>query len=423
MAATAPPRLADAEFLGWPETRAVFAALAAAGVEARVVGGAVRNALLGRSVSDVDLATPALPQDVIRAVEAAGLKAIPTGIAHGTVTVVAGERTFEITTLRKDVETYGRHARVEFTGDWSADARRRDFTMNALYCDAAGNVFDPLGGYPDLANGRIRFIGDAAARISEDYLRILRFFRFAAEYGRGAPDAEGLSASVRALAGLGRLSPERIRHELVRLLVAPQAVEVVGTMFDYGVLVAVLGGVVRPVLLGHVAELERALARQLDPMLRLAALAVEIPEDADNLWRRLRLSNNEHARLVRAAGARDFLAAVRDAAKAECVAKERLYATGENAYRDLVLLAWARAGAPGSDASWLRLWTLPQRWAAPTFPLSGDDVMALGVPAGARVGAILRSLEAWWIDGGFAANESTLRKKLRALVKSSAAGN
>jgi poly(A) polymerase len=410
-----PTRLADADFLAWPETRAVFAALEQAGIEARVVGGAVRNALLGRPVTDIDMATPALPDAVMKAAQAAGLKALPTGVAHGTITVVAGERPFEVTTLRQDVETDGRHAKVAFTADWAADARRRDFTMNALYCDASGEVFDPLGGFPDLASGRVRFVGDAATRIREDYLRILRFFRFTAEYGTGAADAEGLAASVRERSGLGSLSAERLRQELLRLLVAPRAVEMVGCMLDYGVLIAVLRAVVRPVLLARVAQIQCALKRDPDPILRLAALAVEVPEDADNLWRRLRLSNSDHARLIRAAAARSFAAA---GAVSEAVAKARLYGEGEDAYRDLVLLSWAWSGAPASDDTWLQRWALPQRWAAPAFPLDGDDVIALGIPAGPRVGAILRALEAWWIAGGFSADETALRGKLRELIRS-----
>jgi poly(A) polymerase len=220
---------------------------------------------------------------------------------------------------------------------------------------------------------------------------------------------------VRERSGLGSLSAERLRQELLRLLVAPRAVEMIGCMLDYGVLIAVLRAVVRPVLLARVAQIQCALKRDPDPILRLAALAVEVPEDADNLWRRLRLSNSDHARLIRAAAARSFAAA---GAVSEAVAKARLYGEGEDAYRDLVLLSWAWSGAPASDDTWLQRWALPQRWAAPAFPLDGDDVIALGIPAGPRVGAILRALEAWWIAGGFSADETALRGKLRELIRS-----
>ena len=227
------PDLGGAEWLKRPETRRVFAALAAEGAEARAVGGAVRNALMGTPVKDIDIATTALPADVMRLSKQAGLHAVPTGFEHGTVTVVADHVPFEVTTLRKDIETFGRHARVTFTTDWSEDALRRDFTMNALYCGAEGTVHDPLGGYADLVARRVRFIGDARQRIREDYLRILRFFRFLAEYGGGAaPDPEGLAAAIAEKAGLAGLSGERIRTELLRLLGAPGAVDAARAMRD-----------------------------------------------------------------------------------------------------------------------------------------------------------------------------------------------
>ena len=235
-----PPSLAGSDWLVRPETRAVFTALAARGFEARAVGGAVRNALLGHPVVDVDIATPARPDEVIAAAKAAGLTPVPTGIAHGTVTVVANHVPYQVTTLREDVETHGRHATVAFTGDWAADARRRDFTLNALYCNAEGRVFDPLSGYADLAARRVRFIGDARERIREDYLRILRFFRLTAEYGEGPPDADGLVACVREREGLARLSAERVREELFRLLAARRGPELVRAMFDHGLLALLL---------------------------------------------------------------------------------------------------------------------------------------------------------------------------------------
>jgi tRNA nucleotidyltransferase/poly(A) polymerase len=268
----------------------------------RAVGGAVRNALVGRPVADVDIATDARPEEVTRAAEAAGLKAIPTGLAHGTVTVVAGGRPYEITTLRQDVETHGRHATVAFTDDWAEDARRRDFTLNALYCGADGTLFDPLGGYPDLAARRVRFIGDADERIREDYLRILRFFRLTAEFAEGPADAGGLAACVRERTGLAVLSAERVRVELLRLLAAPRGAEIGALMQDYGLLPGVLGAAPRPTLLARLAAIETVLRFAPDPVLRLAALAVEVPEDAERLRDRLRLSNDEAAKLARAAG-------------------------------------------------------------------------------------------------------------------------
>src|SRR5215475_2419138 len=292
------PSLAGADWLTRADTRAVFAALAARGYAARAVGGAVRNALLGRPVIDVDIATPARPDEVMAAARAAGLAAHPTGLAHGTVTVVAGSLTKKVTTLREDVEAHGRHATVAFTDDWAADARRRDFTINALYCSADGRVFDPLGGSADLAARRVRFIGQARERIREDYLRILRFFRLTAEYGEGPPDREGLAACVAERDGLARLSGERVRQEMLRLLAAPRGPELVRAMQDYGLLGFVLPAAPRPGLLARLAAIEAHLGLTADPIMRLAALAVELPEDADRLRERLRLANEEHARLL-----------------------------------------------------------------------------------------------------------------------------
>jgi poly(A) polymerase len=412
MAVPAPPRLADAEWLVRPATKAVFAALAARGFEARAVGGAVRNALLGRPVVDIDLATAAKPEDVIAAAEAAGLAAVPTGIAHGTITVIAERTPYEVTTLREDVETHGRHATVAFTADWAADARRRDFTINALYCAADGEVFDPLGGYADLASRRVRFIGDARERIREDYLRILRFFRFTAEYGEGAPDAESLAACVAEREGLAILSAERVRQELLRLLAARRGPELVAALQGHGLATYVLPAAPRPNLLRRLAEIEAALSLAPDPMLRLGALAVEVPEDAERLRERLRLSNEEHATLARTAAG----ASTPGAEMSEAAARALLYRDGEEAYRQRVLIGWVRSGEPPDSTAWRARLALPERWQPQRLPLGGADVMALGVPAGPRVGELLRALEAWWIAGDFAADEAALRARLAEIV-------
>jgi poly(A) polymerase len=318
----------------------------------------------------------------------------------------------EVTTLRRDVETHGRHATVAFTDDWEADARRRDFTINALYCGSDGEVFDPLGAYPDLASRRIRFIGDARERIREDYLRILRFFRLTAEYGAGPPAAEGLAACVAERDGLGRLSAERVRQELLRLMVAQRGPELIRAMQDYGVLAYVLPVAPRPNLLARLAALEGALALEPDAMLRLAALAVEVAEDADRLRDRLRLSNEEHARLARCATAVDELAPDTP----ERLARARLYGEGADGYRALALVAWARSGDPVESAAWRDRLALPERWQPPAFPLGGADVMALGVPTGPRVGELLRALEEAWIAGDFSAGADALRARLQVLV-------
>ena len=412
MPAPLPHRLTGVAWLDRTETQAVFAALAARGFTARAVGGAVRNALVGRPVADVDLATDARPEEVVRAAGSAGLKAIPTGLAHGTVTVMAGGHAYEVTTLRKDVETHGRRATVAFTDDWAEDAKRRDFTLNALYCGADGTLLDPLGGYPDLAARRVRFIGDARERIREDYLRILRFFRLTADFAEGPPDADGLAACVRERAGLAILSAERVRVELLRLLAAPRGAQIAALMQDYGLLPSVLGAAPRPTLLARLAAIEAALGLAPDPALRLAALAVEIPEDAERLRERLRLSNGETAKLMRAAERAGGFGSTSRMADARLW----LYRHGASAYRERVLIDWARSAAPPGSEPWRRRFALPDRWPPPRVPIAGTDVLALGVPAGRRVGEILRALEQWWIAGDFAADEAGLRAKLAELA-------
>ncbi len=318
--------LKDADWLTRPATLAVFDALSGEGVETRAVGGAVRNAFLKLPVAEVDLATTATPQEVIALAGKAGLKTVPTGIEHGTVTVIADGAPFEVTTLRRDVETFGRHAEVAFTRDWEADAKRRDFTLNALYADRDGNVFDPLHGYDDLAAGRVRFIGDAAERIREDYLRILRFFRFNAYYGKGPLDDAGLQACVTLRAGLAQLSAERIWTELKRILVAPRATGAIEALFDYGLLTDILGGAPRLANFERLVAIEAANGLEAGAALRLAVLTIFVLEDAARLADRLRLSNAEQAVLALAADVPEGL-------PQESFAKAALYRLGPDPYR------------------------------------------------------------------------------------------
>jgi poly(A) polymerase len=405
------PSLKDAGWLTRPETRAVFDALDAEGVETRAVGGAVRNALLGLPVTEIDLATTATPEIVMALAAKAGLKVVPTGIEHGTITIIAHGVPFEVTTLRRDVETFGRHARIAFTEDWAEDASRRDFTLNALYADRDGTLFDPLGGFADLAAGRVRFIGDAETRIMEDYLRILRFFRFHAYYGKGEMDVAGLQASVRLRGGLEQLSAERVGGELSRVLVAPGAGAAIEALYDYGFLTALLGGVPRLQRFERLVAIEAALGLAPSAALRLAALAIFVPEDAARLGQRLRLSNAEQAVLALGAG-EGREAGLPD----EAAAKAMLYRLGPQAYRSALLLAVVDRGA-GADASdWRSALTLPERWQAPSFPLSGHDIMALGGLKGPEIGAALRRLEQDWIAGGFGLTRDQLLARATQII-------
>jgi poly(A) polymerase len=373
------------------------------GEEARVVGGAVRNALLGEPISEFDVATTAVPDEVIRRASAAGFKPVPTGIEHGTVTVVIAGRPFEVTTLREDVETFGRHANVRFGRDWRADAARRDFTMNALSVGADGAVHDYVGGVADLEARRVRFIGDARQRIAEDYLRILRFFRFHAAYGQGLPDAAGLAACIAERAGLDRLSRERVRMELLKLLLARHATAVLAIMAESGLLVSVLGGV--PDLAGfeNMTKVEAAIAVQGDAVRRLGALGARIADDGERLWQRLRLSNAEHERLVSMAEAWWRISPEGDKAS-----RALLYRLGPERFVDRVLLAWARSPAAAHDPAWRELAGLPEHWAAPVFPLKAADFIRRGVTPGPALGAALHEAEEAWIAADFPADDSTV---------------
>ena len=376
--------LSRAAFLSDPGLAAVWDALPGA----RVVGGAVRDTIAGRPVTDIDLATPQPPGTVLAALAAAGLRGVPTGLPHGTVTAIADSRPFEVTTLRRDIATDGRHATVAFTDDWLADAARRDFTINAMSVDRAGRLHDPFGGRADLAAGQVRFVGDARARIAEDYLRALRFFRFHARYGLGAPGSETLAAVTEAVSGLARLSPERVWSELKRILAADRPEAALAAMRDTGVLAAVLPEAAQ-VSVDHLPP---------DPLLRLAALLDGQTLDIETLAGRLRLSGAERDHLVALLGP----APAEDANEAE------------------LRRALADAPAETLDARVRlarRTETLRRRLAAieaPVFPLQGRDLVAAGVPAGPAVGGLLRILRASWRQGGCVAGRDALLAELAA---------
>jgi poly(A) polymerase len=400
------PSLKDAAWLEREETQAVFDALQAHGIETRAVGGAVRNTLLGLTVTEVDLATTAVPEEVMALAVKAGLKAVPTGIDHGTVTLVASGVPFEVTTLRRDVETFGRHARIAYTKDWEEDARRRDFTLNALYADRDGRVFDPLGGYADLRAGQVRFIGDAEERIKEDYLRILRFFRFHAYYGKGPLDPAGLAAAVRLRGGLDQLSAERVAAELRRILIAPQAAGAIKALYDYGLLTGLLGGVPRLADFVRLIAIESALGRAPEPSLRLAVLAVFVEEDVARLTQRFRLSNAEQTVLALAASH-----GTRPPDEAEV--KVLLYRLGPKDCASLVQIDWARSGGAPVDPAWRKVLAFTESWKVPAFPLRGADIVALGELKGPEIGEALSRLKRVWIESGFTLDREQLLAKTR----------
>jgi poly(A) polymerase len=394
----------DVPWLREKPLRDILAALDRDGEEARVVGGAVRNALLGIAHGDIDIATTALPHEVKRRAEAAGFKVVPTGIDHGTVTIVADGRPFEVTTLREDVETFGRHATVRFGRDWTCDAERRDFTMNGLSASADGTVHDHVGGLADIEKRHVRFIGDAAARIAEDYLRILRFFRFHAYYGAGHPDAAGLHAAIVARDGLARLSRERVRMELMKLMLAPRATAALADMAQAGLLGPAIGGVAYLASFENMTKLEVAAQLPPDATRRLGALGVWIVEDAERMWQRLRLSNVEHQTLASMA---DGWRRV-EPQMGEGAARVLIYRIGPEHFTNRALLAWSRSQASAHDKAWRDLVTLPQRWSAPVFPLRAADFMERGVEKGPSLGAALARAEAAWVTQGFPMDRKAL---------------
>src|SRR5438445_1309224 len=381
----------------------VLGLLNGGGEEARVAGGAVRNALPQIPIGDIDLATTALPDEVVRRAKAAGIKSLPTGIEHGTVTLVVDAHPFEVTTLREDTETFGRKARVAFGRDWVRDAERRDFAINGLSVDADGVVHDHVGGLADIAARRVRFIGDAGQRIAEDYLRILRFFRMHAAYGSGEPDRAGYLACISGRAGLSSLSAERMRMEMLKLLVAEGTLAAVTAMADGGLLLPILGGVSYTGPLAMMISAERTLGLGASPIRRLGALSVAVTEDARRVAARLRLTNAE-AKALDSMGHRWWRLAGMD----EATARRRLYRLGADHYRDRLLLAWARAGGIHDAAYWREFASLPQRWSAPKFPLKAADFIGRGIAEGPALGHVLTLAEDAWLAADFPLDQAAL---------------
>ncbi|WP_372707942.1 CCA tRNA nucleotidyltransferase [Brevundimonas sp.] len=398
-------RLTDQDWLTARSTRAVIAALEAVGGAgcARFVGGCVRNAVIGQPVGDIDIATTLKPEDTERAIRAAGLKAVPTGMAHGTVTAVADRMPFEITTLRRDVSTDGRNATVAFTDDWAEDAARRDFRLNALYADADGRVFDPTGeGLADAAAGRIVFVGDPATRITEDYLRILRFFRFRAWHGRGEPDAAALAACAVLAPGMTRLSAERVFKELMKLLEAPDPRSAIAAMATASVLSRILPE-------GSLSPVFDAMVRQTpDPVLRLMALLPSDERGVRDAAARLRFPNSTRDRLAFAALAAPGISLSMNDAEVRAA----VYRHGARTVVDALLRRWAEA--PGGTADAERLLGLISSWPVPLMPVGGKELARLGVEPGPETGRILTAFEDAWVADDFPATGHA--ERLKALL-------
>ncbi|PAP95380.1 MULTISPECIES: CCA tRNA nucleotidyltransferase [Mesorhizobium] len=412
-----------ADWLGEKHLQRLLAALADGGEEARVAGGAVRNALIGQPVADVDIATTTVPDETIRRAEAAGFKAVPTGIEHGTITIVAGGKPFEVTTLRADIETDGRRAKVSFGRDWKADAERRDFTINALYAEADGTIVDLVGGVADIEARRLRFIGDPEARIREDYLRILRFFRFFAWYGDGRPDAEGLKACARLKEGLGQLSVERVWSELKKLLSAPDPSRALLWMRQASVLTSVLPETEKWGIdaIHALTRAEKDLGWTPDPLLRLEAI---VPPDAarlKTLAERLRFSVSDAGRLRQWA-----LTAPVEPKTTEAELAKRLYRGDHQGLVDRLRLSLASArgrAVEDNDAlleagGFSRLLAFAGKWKKPDFPLKGADLTTLGASPGPKLGATLKNLENEWVESGFALDRGALLERAAEALES-----
>jgi len=386
-----------------PETQAVMLALSAQDTIARFVGGCVRDAILGRTVTDIDIATPDRPANVIDKLKAAGIKSVPTGIEHGTVTAIVAHQPFEITTLRRDVETDGRHAVVAYTDDWQEDAARRDFTMNAIYCDADGVLFDPESGLPDIAARHVRFVGDPVRRIEEDALRILRFYRFMAQLEFGDVEGAGDAACQAADAMLEGLSGERIAREMYKLLASREPVPILQSMYDGAILPHVLATDGDLKRLKGLCDLEQELDL-IDPVRRLGALAGDT-----NVGMRWRLSNADQARLAAMSSVPDGFSS----AMTQEDLRGALYHHGRDGVIDWILLEWAD---DPSQSGWSSHFAAALVWQETSLPIKGQDVLDLGIEPGPRVGEIVRDLEIWWIDGDFTAARDQCLAKLREII-------
>ncbi len=409
-----------------PETRAVIDALMAKGSEVRFVGGCVRDAMAKKPIKDIDLGTPDPPETVIELLKSAGIKAIPTGIEHGTITAIIGKEKFEITTLRRDIDTDGRRATVAYTYDWVEDSNRRDFTINALSATPDGDVYDPHDGLSDLAHGRIRFVGLAQDRIEEDVLRLLRFFRFYGSFGRPPPDKDAMAACRRHAGLLPTLSGERVRDEVTKIMLTPDPADVCVLMRGIGIFEHILPGAGDVGRLRSLSWLEtRAIVMDAvfpDALRRLAALLDTDADGAKAVGEQLRLSNKDKERLSMLCAPKLDVSPDMDV-----VSRRRsLHKIGPERMRDLALLAWAgelsltpRLPHERTEG-WIELLEQCHGWQGVTFPVQGQDAINLGLAEGPRVGELMAALEGWWQEGNYQADRDACLKHLKLLIESDA---
>ena len=395
-----------------PATRAVVKALTADGADVRFVGGCVRDALLGRESADIDIGTPDPPERVMGLLGRAGIESrnVPRGLSHGTVIAVCDGEHFEVTTLRRDERTDGRHAEVAFTDDWREDAARRDFTINAMSAAPDGALHDYFGGQEDLKSGCVRFVGDPATRVAEDHLRLLRFFRFYAWHGKGVPDAAALDACKAAAHTIPTLSGERVQAEMLKLLAAPDPLAPLAAMRDAGVLAQLLPEASEAKRLARLVAIEGSVGDG-DPIRRLGALIADA-EAAHDVAARWRLAGADAARLAALCAPPAPLTPDLD----RRTQRRRLYRLSRALFRDLVLLAWAAETTGENEAAWRAMLEAAETWEAPPFPVTGADVLARGIPEGPEVGDLLRTVEDWWLKRNFAPNRAALLDRLDALV-------
>lgn len=411
-----PPPMTNAD------VKRLFHVLESGGKQVRFVGGCVRDALLGQVPADIDIVTQATPDGVIKALKAANIHVVPTGLKHGTVTAVINHKPYEITTLRRDVACYGRHAEVEFTEDFEEDARRRDFTFNAMSCTKEGELYDYFHGHEDLEKGIVRFVGDPFARVVEDYLRILRFFRFFARYGKKPMDTRALAAIAAHAVSLETLSGERIQNEMFKLLPHMKDTHVLEVMHDTNVLPHIALPVHGFVPLSQLMMLEQHEGIASELLTRLACLLRTSTEQASlgrKLASRWKLSNEDKALLM------DLVKCSGQVTEKTSVKEQKKYirAWGREIFTQAVLVAWAeflthtKTAQEGLSTAFATMLRFAETWEIPDFPIRGQDILSLGIAPGEQVGVLLREAEAWWEEKDYAPSHGEILHYVKGLLK------